>query len=185
MRRDQVLDAQRPGDRRGDEAVGGGDDGHQVAGVDVLLQQRAGACGGSPGRSLRACTAPAWHQVGARKPARVPSANSRYSTGSSVPAWYWAKKSSLRRCEGVGVDGADAHQELAPLVVGVDRQQRVVEVKQREVLILFILSLSLQQKVAQQRQRDRALGFERILVERIQHRRQGPHVALEMGQQIG
>ena len=35
--------------------------------------------------------------------------------------------------EGVGVDGANAHQESAPLVVGVDRQQGMVEVKQGEL----------------------------------------------------
>ena len=40
-RGDQVLDAEFAGDRPGDEAVGGGDDGQQVAGRGVLLHQRA------------------------------------------------------------------------------------------------------------------------------------------------
>ena len=53
---------------------------------------------------------------------------------SSVPAWYCGVEGVVAAPERGFVDPAEADDELAPGVVGIDRQQRVVEVEEAEVV---------------------------------------------------
>ena len=132
-RRDQVLDIEGPRDRRRQPAVGGGDDGHQVAGVAVALQQFHRL---RPDRRrdhfahvlrvqvLQACRV----ETGQGAEGELEVFDRIEGAGLVLVEEFF-----VAALVGVAVDHLVPHQELAPLEVGVERQQGVVEVKQREV----------------------------------------------------
>nr|GEU28121.1 hypothetical protein [Tanacetum cinerariifolium] len=123
----QVLHAQRLGDRFGHEMVGGRDDGHQVARVLVFFQQRQRGRADLGHHHLG--HVPGAHRVelGARERGQRAERKFQVFHGIEGPGLVLGVEAVVATGEFDGVDGADAHQELAPLVVGIDRQQRVVE----------------------------------------------------------
>ncbi len=130
---DQMGDAEFARDRRGDEAVGGGDDGDQVGFVEVLPDQIARGLGdhrldpclhvfGMPGVELRA-------GVGGQRAQR------KCEEGVNIqpPGLVIIVKSLVFGFVMRAIDHAFGDEELPPLVVGVAGQQGVVEIEQDEV----------------------------------------------------
>jgi hypothetical protein len=131
--RDQVADAECARNRAGDEAVGRGDDGQQVAVGTVPVHQFARRV--KHGRADHLVHELAMPGVELRAREAGQRAERELEVLDRVQRTVLVLGEELRvaRGEAHRIDGADAAQELAPLVVGVDRQQRMVEVEKREV----------------------------------------------------
>ena len=130
--RNQVWDAERRRDRRGDEAVGGGDDDQRMPARAVVLHQRRGL-----GRDHRVDLFP--HEAGMPGAQRVEVVAGQRSQGECQ------ELADIERAGPVlgiitlvftSVSFAIHHvvlnQELAPSVIGIAAQQRVVEIKDGE-----------------------------------------------------
>ncbi|MPN09114.1 hypothetical protein SDC9_156402 [bioreactor metagenome] len=132
-RPDQVRDAEFAGDRAGDEAVGGGDDGAQVAGVEMFADQGARRLADDradvavhefrvPGVEFLARMAGQWRQLEFEESADVERAGLVVFVELDV-----------LRCLQFAVDNALGNQELRPLEIGVAGEKGVVEVEESEV----------------------------------------------------
>ena len=128
-----MRDAEFARDRRRNEAVGGRDHGAQVSGVEVPAGQRLGL--------------PADHRADARvHEVGVPAGK----VFRSVPGERFEgelqvcvdiqraglvlfEEGGVPHLVGIAVQHAPVDQELAPFIVAVPGQQRVVEVEQREI----------------------------------------------------
>ena len=128
--RQQHANPQAPGNRCGDEAVGGGDDHQLVAGLAMLAQQRL-ALGQNdrlddPGHEL-GLPARQLGSLGARQD----------GLGEALVGHHVELAGAVVGVEGIvactvfdGIDAAGLAEEFAPAVVAVAGQQGVVEVEE-------------------------------------------------------
>jgi hypothetical protein len=127
-----VIDSQRRGDRAGDEFVGGGDDGHQVATGLVLADQVER---GRPQLGLHHLA----HEALALGLGLLQGPMAPYRGGEVHIRGQVQRAGLVVGVEGIvalaellAIGPADVDHELAEGVVGIDRNERAVEVEQAQ-----------------------------------------------------
>jgi len=129
---EKILDAELIGDGAGDEGVGRRHDGKSIATLAVLLEQRASAlehqrCDAlvhealPPGEQIVDGVVRQWLELKSEKLFDVELASA-----------VLLEESRVRALVGVTLDDAEADEELAPQIVAVAGNQRVVEIEKRD-----------------------------------------------------
>src|SRR5882672_1056298 len=169
--RDQVQ-AEFARDGRGDEGVGGGDDRAKVSVTEVPPNELHPFCA-DDGLDLGS------HEFGVpfvELPARVTRERGELEFEKLVDVegalLVLQEKTVVLRFVFGALEHAALDQELRPLVVAVPREQRVVEVEERQFQVLSPLASTLggveqAERFLEQRERDRALALQRIPVEGV------------------
>ena len=133
LHRQQMLDAELGRDRGGDELVGRGDDRHQIAAALVMAHQLQ-RLGGHPGaQHLGQETLARGQGLGQR--ALTPHRGGEVDVGVEIEraGLVVGIEGIVAATELVGIGPADLDHEAAEGMVGVDRDQRVVQVEQAEM----------------------------------------------------